>query len=96
MEIEEMEFSDVDIDEDAYYESWKDDGRGRFTDALEQSDIKPLIEEFLCELGGYYEGEDDKMFKIMVEYIAQYLNKDVTLTIKPIGEGYSRKLIVEY
>ena len=91
MEIEEMEFSDVDIDEDAYYESWRDDAGCRLDDS-----VKNLIDEFLCELGGYYEGKDDRLFQHIVQHMGHVLNKDVTLTIKPIGEGYGRKLLVEY
>ncbi len=82
-ENEEM-MDSMDFDEDLQYECWKDDSVVR----VEES-VKHLVDEFLCELGGYFEGRHDKLLNEITADLSLIFGVDVV--VKPLSKSFKRQ-----
>ena len=71
------------LDDDWHYESWRDDAGCQ----LEES-CTELIDTFLNEKGGYYEGKDERLFEHLIKTVGNLLGKEVT--IRPISKSFKR------
>jgi len=74
------------MDEDYHYECWRDDAGIQLDEHCQE-----IIDVFLNDKGGYYEGKDNRLFEHIVGTIGSLLGKQVT--IKPLCKSFKRVVV---